>query len=921
MTNASPAPTVDAFERAAFPVTGEDGSQQAILQAVVRAATVFLRTTDLDDGLDALLAGIGTATHASRAYVFRNELPAAGAVMSVVQCAEWTAPGIVAQMSSRSIPHMGLGAAGPEEWHDAFASGAPFVAVVAELPDAIRDQLRDRQILSLAAAPIFADDDFWGFIGVDNCVTARRWSPLEVEALSTAAAVVGAAISRRRMESLLRDASVQALLAADIGEVVTRAGGSVQQMLDSCTAAIMNRIRPDFVRVWMMSATLECLHTCQAAGAVVIQAMDSEEMPLVCEELARIAQSDAATSWDNGLPELWPGCEAVYEQHALRAGVGFRLMTSGRVAGVIIMLGREYPERWMISALESVTDEIALAIERHHGQVALERAEARYRRLVGATIEGIVIHDGERVVDANPSFAKMVGYTMDEIIGIHPFLFIGPEYHPLVREHLLAGYEEPYEVEGVGKDGTRFPVELKATVFLDGGRKLRVATVRDLTDRKASLRAAQLLREEQDARALAERTHAQAQFLGEASRILASSLDTTTTLKQLGRLAIPTLADYCVVSTFEEGLIQRVAVVHGDPDCETLLRDAVAAWPATFTLSNPIFAALSSNTYYLARDVTEETLLELAVNPGHLESLRGLAPRSLLAVPISNAGVVMGSMIMSFTRPDRLYGPDDVALAEQFANRAALALQSARSFLRSEAATRSRDEMLAVVAHDLRNPLNTIFMGSELALEMSAGDSDSAGQRQLHIIRRSAEHMNRLIQDLLDASRLDSGTLVLEQVSLRPADLLREAQDMLAPLASHENIALQFDVAADLPSMNADRGRLMQVLSNLIGNALKFTPSGGAIIVSAVREDCTRAEGHIRFSVQDTGPGIPADLLPHIFARGWQATRGDKRGIGLGLAIASGIVQAHNGRIWAESRVGEGSTFLFTVPVGSQVTG
>jgi signal transduction histidine kinase len=224
--------------------------------------------------------------------------------------------------------------------------------------------------------------------------------------------------------------------------------------------------------------------------------------------------------------------------------------------------------------------------------------------------------------------------------------------------------------------------------------------------------------------------------------------------------------------------------------------------------------------------------------------------------------------------------------------------------------------MLAVVAHDLRNPLNTIVMGSELALEMAAQEpAGSAGVRQFEIIRRTARHMNRLIQDLLDASRLDSGNLELEKAALQPADLLREASDMLAPLAAQSRIAFRTQSAADLPTMCADRGRLLQVLSNLVGNALKFTPEGGVITVAAQPgDDVAAASLHITFSVQDTGCGIPADQLPHIFARGWQARRGDRRGIGLGLAIASGIVQAHGGRIWAESVVGEGSRFIFTVP-------
>ncbi|HSJ30307.1 MAG TPA: ATP-binding protein [Longimicrobiales bacterium] len=891
-------------------------AEHAILQAVVRAATEFLRSTDLKESLHTLLADIGAATQASRAYAFENDLPLAGAFTTATLYAEWTAPGIDPQQGMPGGKHIGLDGAASDRWFRSFSNGEPFAAVVSDLPNGVRAQMEALHILSIAVVPVFSEGRFWGFVGVDNCVSARPWTAIEVEALAAAAVVVGAAISRSRMEEHLRDATVKAQLAADIGEVVTRAGDTVQQMLERCSEAIVRRLQPDLVRIWMMSEDLECLHACQSAGTATIQSNHSADVPLVSAELARVARDGGVITWRDGLPDLWPGCEVVYRQHDLRAGVGLRLVTNGRVTGIVVLLGRAFPSAAVIDALESVTDEIALAIERHHAQSARTRAELRYRRLVDATIEGIVIHDGSSVVDANPSFAAMVGYSLEEIIGLSPFGFIAPEWHDTVRGNLVSNYQHPYEVEGVHRDGRRFPVELKGSDFFDDGRKLRVAAVRDITDRKAAQNAAERLHEEQAARELAERTRERAQFLAEASRILASSLDTSTTLKQLAVLAIPELADYCVISTVQNGVIERVAVVHSDPQREQVLRESVSMWPEAFPPDHPIFAALVNNRHYMIEEVTEEAIAAIAVNPEHLQYLRLMGARSLMAVPISLGGTLMGAMILSLTRPDRRYGAEDLALAEEFAHRAALALQSARSYHLAQSASQARDEMLAVVAHDLRNPLNTIIMGSELALEMADAEAvDAPGTRQLQIVLRSAEHMQRLIQDLLDASRLDSGSLALEKVTLRPADLLREASEMLAPLAAHASIDFRIESAPDLPVVCADRGRLLQVLSNLVGNGIKFTPKGGTVRVSAMAGgDAASATRDVTFSVRDTGSGIPADQLPHVFARGWQARRGDRRGIGLGLAIASGIVEAHGGRIWAESVVGEGSCFTFTVP-------
>ena len=178
------------------------------------------------------------------------------------------------------------------------------------------------------------------------------------------------------------------------------------------------------------------------------------------------------------------------------------------------------------------------------------------------------------------------------------------------------------------------------------------------------------------------------------------------------------------------------------------------------------------------------------------------------------------------------------------------------------------------------------------------------------MVHRAAERMNRLIQDLLDVRRIDSGRMAIELRAEAVDGLLKEAMDMLRPLATAASLELDCDVDRTLPRIAADSARVLQVLSNLVGNAVKFTPAGGRVRLRA-----EPADREVRFSVSDTGTGIPADQLPHIFGRFWQGTSVDRRGIGLGLAIAKGIVEAHGGRIWVESEVGTGSQFIFTLPI------
>jgi PAS domain S-box-containing protein len=227
----------------------------------------------------------------------------------------------------------------------------------------------------------------------------------------------------------------------------------------------------------------------------------------------------------------------------------------------------------------------------------------------------------------------------------------------------------------------------------------------------------------------------------------------------------------------------------------------------------------------------------------------------------------------------------------------------------AETAVRMREEMLAIVSHDLRNPLNSILGNASMLLQMPL-DEEQRG-RQLQVIQRSAERMNRLIQDLLDVARLHAGQkLALEPQPLDLAPVLTEACESFQPQVREKNQRLECLVASDLPPVRADRDRLMQVLSNLIGNAVKFTPGQGRIAVEA-----KPVEGEMRLTVTDTGPGIPADDLGSIFDPYWQARTTARLGAGLGLPIAKAVVESHGGRIWVESRLGEGSTFTFTLPL------
>lgn len=230
----------------------------------------------------------------------------------------------------------------------------------------------------------------------------------------------------------------------------------------------------------------------------------------------------------------------------------------------------------------------------------------------------------------------------------------------------------------------------------------------------------------------------------------------------------------------------------------------------------------------------------------------------------------------------------------------------AHALEKAEAAIRTRDEVLAIVSHDLRNPASTISMAASV-LEMPISEERKA--EQIRVIQRAAATMTHLIGDLLDVSAIESDRFRIEPEPISIDPVLKEACAMLSAQAQQKEQRLKCATSPGVPEVLGDRQRLLQVLSNLLGNAIKFTPEGGTI---TVRAEVRGSE--VVVSVQDVGSGIPQRDLPHIFNRFWHASRRNRGGAGLGLAIAKGIVEAHGGTIWAESVPDRGSTFSFSLP-------
>lgn len=325
-----------------------------------------------------------------------------------------------------------------------------------------------------------------------------------------------------------------------------------------------------------------------------------------------------------------------------------------------------------------------------------------------------------------------------------------------------------------------------------------------------------------------------------------------------------------------------------------------------------------------------------------IERIRSATHLAFAIIPLSAGGTSRGALCFTFSQPRRFdeagkhfktilgrhlaLALERVQLLEReraqrhAAERAALAEKQAlealarayreerEAHILAEEATRAREEIISVVSHDLRNPLGTILMAATTLLNVDVPDRPQRARMAADRIHRQAMRMARLIKDLVDFAGIQAGRLELDPGIHAPDSILTTTSEIFGPIAQERGLTFATEVDSDLPPIRCDPDRAVQVLSNLVSNALKVTPKGGAIAIGAQPKD-----KEVVFYVRDTGPGIEPDEMPNLFERHWRGKQSNYKGTGLGLSIARGIVDAHGGRIWAESRVGSGAVFYFSL--------
>ncbi len=589
------------------------------------------------------------------------------------------------------------------------------------------------------------------------------------------------------------------------------------------------------------------------------------------------------------------------------------LRARGRIVGAIAFAttsnsGRRYDEK-DLHAAEELARHAALAVDnarllglarkelgqRRRTERRLRRREVELRALVEHAPDVIARFDREyRYVYVNPAVEEATGVAPDRLLGrSNREMEVDPElvsrWERSLGHVFSSGRPSSLEFRLPTAKGPRwFHARLVPESDTSGDLVTVLCIARDVTDRK--------------------RAEVRRELLLQAGRLFTSSLDVRRTVETVAQVVVETVADVCLVDLVDlDGeSLERVEAVAKDPGVEARMRELQERFPIDRRgAEHPVGRVLRTGEAVLATRVPEELLERLAVGPEHLRLLRELGIRSYMVVPLSARGRTVGVISVATLRDGPRYGADDLELLKELAIQAGLALENARLYEQLRRSLTLREEVLAVVAHDLRDPLGTIASATAVLEE---GPDAEERERLIGVLRRQLDRAERLIHDLLDVSRLEAGRLSMEPERVPLARVVEEACDAARLRAGDRAVRFRRDVDEEATAV-VDRSRILQVLSNLLDNAVKATPEGGEVAVE-VRED----EGGVRVAVRDEGPGIPESEIPRLFERFWQGRSRSDGSAGLGLTIVRGIVEEHGGRVWVESRKEEGSTFFFSLP-------
>lgn len=515
------------------------------------------------------------------------------------------------------------------------------------------------------------------------------------------------------------------------------------------------------------------------------------------------------------------------------------------------------------------------------------------RAMASGLAEGTLATDLDaRITFVNEAAATLLGCAGRDVIGQHADDVLHVESadgEPVESPLAIAIRTARVRSEArdiVRADGRRFSASYTATpIRRDGQVTGVVLAFDDITTRKQAQEAEH--------------------FLLGAGEQLGTSLESTATIATAARLGIPRLGDVCFLDLASaDAPLGHAASAHYELIAQHALGRALGTEPRP-----PVFAGLAAEVVAAGRSQRLATIPDDAVAAGDLALIRQLGVRRALSVPLALGTRQLGALTFCLTGTRR-HRDGDVALAEELGRRTASAIEHARLYEHARQAVALREQTLAIVSHDLRSPLSTIAMAASILGDDETMHANPRSRAMaVEKIENAVTRMDRMVGDLLDFASIEAGRL---SITARPhpvEPILTEAIAGFDATAARQGSALVALPQPDLPPIVCDRDRILQVLANLIGNALKSLATGGWVELRAKLDD-----RDVVFSVSDTGPGISHVHQARLFERYWRSPDAGYKGTGLGLAIARGIVEAHSGRLWVDSEPGHGATFYFTVP-------
>jgi len=496
----------------------------------------------------------------------------------------------------------------------------------------------------------------------------------------------------------------------------------------------------------------------------------------------------------------------------------------------------------------------------------------------------LAIDEQQQIVMYNECAARVFGWARAEAVGKSLDLLI-PDLPSTGVEGTRC---TALGVLARRKTGEAFPIDATFSEFEVDGTRMCTIVLRDCSVQK--------------------RADREQRFLAQLGLALCAPTDLGDVLTSVAKLSVRFLADCCAIHWLDEQNVLHTRVVHADPN-KSSIADALERVQLDSSQKHLCTAAMAERAPSPVLDMTADQLEVLEQSEEYRRLMSGLEPVAYLGLPLVSGARRLGAIVLISCDSKRSFGPDDVMLGQQLALHASGAIDRA---LVQRAATHTAEvhkEVLAIVAHDLRNPIGVARFAIQRLVREESIERRQASRKTIELILRALDRLGRLVEDLLMVGQVEGGRVAVDRAALEPEEIISDVADSFAVTASAASLRIDIDLATPLPPVLADKDRIDQLFSNLVGNAIKFTAPGGRIWLGA-----ERCEGAVRFWVKDTGRGIASDEVPLVFDRFWQSRSAHRRGIGLGLSIAQGIVAAHGGRIWVQSSPGEGSTFYFTLP-------